>query len=398
MDNQKPQIVSRLEALFSGFEGYGRKAFSWKVYPVVNASSSSGEKPEVLGAGISVEGEKLRVFDTGEGRWRPFEGRQLIFTIDEENELCRCMGGNAEDGGEVPLFRVNDLSEIPAYVALHVEGVLDDAAEINWGDPVGDVLLPFAQYPDDECEYFDDYPHVSTVHLFDVIAEHCTARVPWLFSFPDRICEIVKTTIQETDPEGEIESRAEDGGRLRSLEHISEFLNRSAREHSWELPEIVFERDLDPSHCLRLHVSPFAPGEREFEIEYPFLVKFFQPVFPAFCSPEISPRFTEYLFHRILLATNLPADLWPLSVSKEDLRESLPTKVFNLPYGEQVNRTFQILALRRSLEEEFQKILDGAVGPCGRSSGERIELLQDLLSKVRSSSRGREGSSRGVGQ
>ncbi|MGE9289868.1 MAG: hypothetical protein ACQKBT_02685, partial [Puniceicoccales bacterium] len=80
----------------------------------------------------------------------------------------------------------------------------------------------------------------------------------------------------------------------------------------------------------------------------------------------------------------------PLSVSKEDLRESLPAKVFILPYSEQVGRTFQILALRRSLEEELRNFFDGIPGPCGRSSGERIELLQAMLSKIRSSYAGKD--------
>tara|TARA_R100000027_G_scaffold1740_5_gene1944 strand:- start:8842 stop:10047 length:1206 start_codon:yes stop_codon:yes gene_type:complete len=386
MENSWAKIIGCLDELLSDFGKTCPVDLNWKVYPHVDSDLGT---EKILGFYVSLEGENLRVFDPVKGRWERFSGKEIHFTISEENLLGRLVFDEKKFWNHLPILRFGDFSEIPAYIALHVEGALVSGEESVWADPIEDVYLPFAQYPDDETESIDDYPHVPTSHLMDVLSEHCTAALPWLYAFSKEIDNgNTSAAMRESTPGGRIddserENREEGVGRSRSNEHLYEFFRRSVREHARSLPDEVFARDLNSSECLRLNVCPMATPEGEAEVFFPFLIRFARPVFFPFCSVEISPAFAEYLYHRVLLAADLPADLWPLSISKEELRANVSSKVWCFSFAKQVARTFRIRALQMSVEGEFQRFIHGESGPCGKSSGDRIEFLEGLLRQFR---------------
>ena len=354
----------------------------WEAHPIIAPANPGENSPEIDGISIVVYAEKLRQFDPLDGTWSPLDAKLLVFTIREANLLNVVLpGAEPESMVEKPLLRFENISEVPGCVALHVSDVFERARDFEDCDPIDEILLPLPQFPDDESDCLHNYPYVAVKHLTGLLEEHCQKRCPWLVAIDWEECEKAEALAKENswNPSASEECRrsAEDAlYYLKKIKDLRVTVRDAAKETASRLKDPDFDRALDPTRCLEMKIPLFAVGEDEAEIYYPFLVRFNRPVFLPFCSQEVSPNLSLYLFNRVLLETDLSRDLWPLEESKSETHANLPRTVPFPCFADQVQWFFEVRSLQLHLQTTVSEILSGEVVEPLRPARARIASLR----------------------
>jgi hypothetical protein len=97
---------------------------------------------------------------------------------------------------------------------------------------------------------------------------------------------------------------------------------------------------------------------------------------------DITPKNTEYFVQRILLATQLPENLWPHEMDRAQMEIKTPNKILWPSFDDQVAETFYLRVNHLALEVRLNQIRRGIVAPELMAPQARIRAMQEQIKNL----------------
>jgi len=389
MTKQLSKLIEELSGALELFEPNCPGSFECEIYQVIDSEDTSGEEPVTNDLSILVKADQFQAYDPIGDKWKELPGDQLVFVLRHDESMLTRLKTKPDNSefSEVPILRFDSLCEIPGHIAMHVAGAIQPNGESKSVDPIADILLPFPQYPDDVSESYDGYSYTSVSHLPKLIEEHCLSQSPWLLNMPTKVVEDYESSYRSTawNPESNEEDRMEaeeELSRFQVLMGAQVEIHHISDEIVSKLADEDFERDMDPSQHFQIELPLYNWTGNEPAYNYPFLLRFSGPVFLPWCMKDITPKNTEYFVQRILLATQLPENLWPHEMDRAQMEIKTPNKILWPSFDDQVAETFYLRVNHLALEVRLNQIRRGIVAPELMAPQARIRAMQEQIKNL----------------
>ena len=377
-----PPADELMQQVLTKFQSRCPVAFEWAAYSLQDPENPQPDDPALDGVRIFVRGGSLRLFDPLTGRWTPYEGSSLVFTVCGADCLLSVLLPDSEETR--PLAPLRCRAEIATFVALHVEGALEIDGPPVLLDPIEEIMLPLPQFPDDEAPGLEGNSVVSVRHLSSLLAEHCRAGCPWLMKIDPEMkawaSDLFSQSLFAPDSINAIQELCEKiPTDARGLLQIRESIRSSARKLIDALPNDAFVRDYDLDQCVCRDLALFKSDD---EITFPFIIRFNPEVFMPFAAGALSPSLASYVSQRVMLGVNLPDEAWDFVDSQEAVRRRTPDQVELPSFGDQVSRTFELRTLQFQMENDLARLYQGEVPAAYQEAEPRIAAMREIAMRL----------------